>query len=37
MSDSDYYDEEFILDESIQNQDIELLKLIYGNELVWFE
>ena len=37
MSDSDYYDEEFTLDKSIQNQDIELLKLIYRNELVLFE
>ena len=37
MSNSDYYDEEFALDESIQNPDIEQLKLIYSNELVEFE
>lgn len=36
MANDDYFDEEFTLDESIVNKDIELLKLAYRNELVCF-
>ena len=34
MVNDDYFDEEFTLDESIVNSDIELIKLAYRNELV---